>query len=79
MPEFHTVVKQVDAMFAHHVLNFVKVREEDLDLDTVLHIGPVYQIIRFGKLPAGIQSKDSSIFPYLHHHIGNCLVLIAQA
>ena len=75
---FYRIIEEVDALFLHHLLHRLVVREEYFQVDAVGHVCLVDELVGFRKESAGIECEDAGRFIYLHDDVGKRLVLDAE-
>ena len=75
---FYRIIEEVDALFLHHLLYRLVVREEHFQVDAVRQIGLVDELVGLRKESSCIKCEDAGRFIYLHDDVGKCLVLDAE-
>ena len=78
MTALNRIIEEVDALFLHHLLHRLIVREEYFQVDAVGHVGLVDQLVGLRKETTCIECEDASRFVYLYDDVGKRLVLDAE-
>ena len=75
---FYRIIEEVDALFLHHLLHSLVIREEHFQVDAVGHVGLVDELVGLREESAGIECEDAGRFIYVHDDVGKRLVLDAE-
>src|SRR5690554_2100003 len=78
LPVFHTLVKEVDALFIYHFFDLLMLGKKHLDFCFVFARSTVNQVVGLRKESSRIQRKDAGFGIYLHQHVGQHLVFGTQ-
>ena len=56
---FYRIIEEVDALFLHHLLHRLVVREEHFQVDAIRHVGLVDELVGLWEESAGIECEDA--------------------